>query len=59
VSARSGGRECAEQRRLLEDEGVAFDSAGRIDLDMFGWPGPGLAWMERHGYAHLPFRDGT
>ena len=26
------------QRTLLETEGVAFDAAGRIDLDRFGWP---------------------
>ena len=29
------------QRLLLEDEGVAFDAQGRIDLGRFGWPGPG------------------
>lgn len=26
-----------EQRVLLEDEGVVFTSAGRIDLNRFGW----------------------
>ena len=25
------------QRALLEDEGIEFDSAGRIDLSQFGW----------------------
>jgi methylated-DNA-protein-cysteine methyltransferase-like protein len=36
---RTGG--CDElQRLLLEDEGVVFDGAGRIDLARFGWPGP-------------------
>ena len=25
------------QRHLLEEEGVLFDLAGRIDLDRFGW----------------------
>lgn len=29
----------AEQRRLLEAEGVMFGSDGRIDLDRFGWGG--------------------
>ena len=28
------------QRLLLEDEGVAFDNQGRIDLSRFGWSGP-------------------
>jgi len=27
------------QRALLEDEGVEFDAAGRIDLLRFGWDG--------------------
>jgi methylated-DNA-protein-cysteine methyltransferase-like protein len=26
------------QRKLLEAEGVAFDAAGRVSLDRFGWP---------------------
>ena len=25
------------QRALLEDEGVAFEAGGRIDMDRFGW----------------------
>ncbi|MBC7092681.1 MGMT family protein [Candidatus Bipolaricaulota bacterium] len=29
-----------EQRELLEQEGVAFDIHGRIDLTRFGWDGP-------------------
>jgi methylated-DNA-protein-cysteine methyltransferase related protein len=31
------------QRALLEEEGVVFDAAGRIDLAVYGWPGPDLA----------------
>jgi methylated-DNA-protein-cysteine methyltransferase-like protein len=26
-----------EQRALLEEEGVAFDEAGRVDLGRYGW----------------------
>ena len=26
-----------DQRHLLEEEGVAFDSHGRVDLERFGW----------------------
>ena len=29
----------AEQRRLLEAEGVVFDATGQIDLERFGWAG--------------------
>ena len=37
ISVRAGA---AEQRRLLEAEGVTFDSKGRVDLARFGWQGP-------------------
>jgi len=29
----------AEQRFLLEDEGVVFDEADRVDFDLYGWEG--------------------
>ncbi|HKH46482.1 MAG TPA: MGMT family protein [Thermoanaerobaculia bacterium] len=37
VSQRGIGLEAGLQRHLLQEEGVAFDSRGRIDLDRFGW----------------------
>ena len=38
VSARGGlGVEEGYQRHLLEEEGVAFNAGGRIDLERFGW----------------------
>src|SRR6185436_12623555 len=37
VSPRGFGLEAGLQRHLLEEEGVAFDSRDRIDLDRFGW----------------------
>jgi alkylated DNA nucleotide flippase Atl1/3-methyladenine DNA glycosylase AlkD len=38
VSPRGGlGVEEGYQRHLLEEEGVAFDSHGRVDLERFGW----------------------
>lgn len=46
VSARQGAR---EQRKLLEDEGVTFDSRERIDLARFGWSGPSSEWLRENG----------
>ncbi len=38
ISSRSGlGLEEGYQRHLLEEEGIAFDERGRIDLERFGW----------------------
>jgi methylated-DNA-protein-cysteine methyltransferase-like protein len=38
ISRRGGlGWEEGYQRHLLEEEGVAFDARGRIDLERFGW----------------------
>lgn len=31
----------AMQQRLLLEEGVTFDEKGKVDLDRFGWEGPG------------------
>lgn len=39
ISARRRGGEQL-QRQLLEDEGIIFDTRGRIDLKRFGWAGP-------------------
>ncbi|MBN1354749.1 MGMT family protein [bacterium] len=37
ISVRSGGESCDLQRELLENEGIIFDSNGRIDLEKFGF----------------------
>jgi methylated-DNA-protein-cysteine methyltransferase related protein len=38
ISSRGGiGWEEGYQRHLLEEEGVVFDKAGRVDLERFGW----------------------
>lgn len=50
VSPRSGGNGSAEQRQILEVEGVIFDSQGRVNFDEAGWSGPDLPWLEQHGF---------
>ena len=37
ISVRSGGGPDPVQRRLLKQEGVIFDRAGRISLERFRW----------------------
>jgi methylated-DNA-protein-cysteine methyltransferase related protein len=40
ISIHGDGIGNAMQRILLEQEGVVFDAAGRVDFLVFGWPGP-------------------
>jgi methylated-DNA-protein-cysteine methyltransferase-like protein len=42
ISTRATGDDCPEQRAMLETEGVRFDERGRVDLEEFGWTGPGV-----------------
>jgi hypothetical protein len=37
------------ERQLLEEEGVRFDEAGRVDLKRTQWSGPDEAWCHAHG----------
>ena len=37
ISIRSSGDAGTLQRKILEDEGVGFDSQDRIDLKRYGW----------------------
>ena len=54
LSERSGGGGTSRQRRALEAEGVLFDAQGHIDFDTFGWDGPDIDWIERHGFQPAP-----
>ncbi len=45
ISPRQGA---AEQRRLLEAEGVVFDSRERVDLKQYGWAGPTNDWLHEN-----------
>lgn len=40
ISARREFDGAPRQRALLEEEGIVFDGAGRIDLERFRWRGP-------------------
>jgi methylated-DNA-protein-cysteine methyltransferase related protein len=46
----------AQQKALLESEGIAFDARDRIDLKRFGWEGPSRDWLVAHG-LHAPEED--
>ena len=48
ISLPEGSRAAIEQRARLEQEGVAFNEAGRVDFNIVGWEGPGDAWLEEH-----------
>lgn len=54
VSARIGGSGSAEQRQLLEAEGVRFDQNGRVNFSQVGWLGPDWEWLEQHGFNPMP-----
>ena len=38
ISPHGEGFGSAIQRLLLEEEGIVFDAAGRVDFQRFGWP---------------------
>lgn len=40
ISVRSYGEACTAQSKMLENEGVVFNTAGTVDLERFGWTGP-------------------
>lgn len=40
ISIHGDGIGNALQRTLLEEEGILFDSHGRVDFTVFGWSGP-------------------
>ena len=39
ISFPENSRGAVRQRELLENEGIVFDSQGRIDLEKYGWKG--------------------
>ena len=47
ISFPAGSPQADQQRRLLEQEGVAFDRRGRVDLRRFAWAGPDEAFLRQ------------
>ena len=54
ISVRAGGSEDDEQRRRLGEEGVVFDTRGRVDFEQVGWSGPDMDWLDAHGFFPAP-----
>jgi len=55
ISPRGFGLEAGLQRHLLEEEGVVFNSHGRIDLDRFGWDPDARPARKRAKGKQAPF----
>jgi methylated-DNA-protein-cysteine methyltransferase-like protein len=54
ITIAPGSAAAAEQRALLEAEGVIFDDKNRIDFEVYGWEGPPEDWLREHG-LYQPF----
>lgn len=54
ISERSGGGGTGRQRLKLMEEGVRFDSRGRIDFEVFGWDGPDFGWIRDRDMFSAP-----
>jgi len=50
ISPRAKSSSTDFQRTLLAAEGILFKANGSIDLRIYRWAGPPLAWLLEHGY---------
>ena len=50
VSPRADNWGSEVQRQRLEEEGVAFNTEGKVDLAKVRWAGPDLGWLLEHGF---------
>ncbi|HCE16405.1 MAG TPA: 6-O-methylguanine DNA methyltransferase [Anaerolinea thermolimosa] len=56
ISQRPGA---AQQRTLLEAEGIVFNDRAQVDLKRFGWNGPSPAWLKANGFVIPPGEDAS
>lgn len=54
VSPRADSESTAQQRALLQAEGVQIAANGRIDLRHYRWRGPRLVWLLEQGLDPTP-----
>lgn len=54
VSPRDHSESTALQRQLLEDEGIRFNAAGKVDFRQVRWKGPALDWLLANGFEPGP-----
>lgn len=47
----------SQQRQLLEDEGIIFDTHNHVLMARFRWSGPQPDWAHTHGFHTLPLRN--
>ena len=47
ISFPSGSPHADDQRRLLEEEGVVFDSRGKVNFRLYAWEGPDHDYLLR------------
>jgi methylated-DNA-protein-cysteine methyltransferase-like protein len=51
VSPRADSWGTEVQRLRLQEEGIGFDAAHKVDLAAVRWAGPPLAWRLEHGFT--------
>lgn len=54
ISPRGDGRGEMIQRARLEEEGIGFDSDGKVNLRLVRWLGPSLEWKLANGFDPAP-----
>ncbi len=48
ISFPPGSPQAEEQRRLLEQDGIIFDSSGKVNFRLYAWEGPDHDYLLHH-----------